>query len=116
MHLEQRFALRGVGALLIALLHFGQRHAESLREQLHRIGESDLLVQLEELEHVAADAAAEAMKEPLVTRDVERRRFLAVERTETLIRCTRLLQRHVVLDHDDDVGLLLEVVDESLRE
>ena len=27
-----------------------------------------------------------------------------------------LLQRHVVLDHDDDVGVLLQVVDEPLRE
>ena len=44
----------------------GQRDAELLRQHAHRVREADLLVQLEELEHVAADAAAEAVEEPLV--------------------------------------------------
>ena len=116
VNLEQRLALRGAGALLVVLLQLGKRHAEALREQLHRVVEPDLLVQLEELEDVAADAAAEAVEEPLVAVDVERRRLLAVERTEALVGGAGLLQRHVVLDHDDDVGVVLQVVDELLRE
>ena len=73
--------------------------SRTLREQLHRVGEADLLVQLEELEHVATDAAAEAVEEALVAVDVERRRLLGVERAEALVGRARLLQRHVVLDH-----------------
>ena len=37
-----------------------------LRQHLDGVLEADLLVQLEELEDVAADAAAEAVEEPLV--------------------------------------------------
>src|SRR5207302_8969983 len=62
-----------------------------------------------------ADAAAEAVEEPLVTMDVERRRLLAVKGTEPFVGGAGLLQRHVILDHDDDVGLVLQVVNEPLR-
>src|SRR5262249_53321923 len=55
--LEQRFAQAGV-VVSGALASLGQRHAEFLREHLHGFGKVDLLVQLEELEHIAADAAA----------------------------------------------------------
>ena len=77
-------------------------------------GNADLLVQLEELEHVAADAAAEAVEEPLVRVDVKRRRLLRMERTETLVRRARALQRHVLLHDLQDVGLHAQVVDELL--
>jgi hypothetical protein len=71
-------------------------------------------VQLEELEHVAADAAAEAVEVALLAIDVERRRLLAVERTEPLVGGAGLLERDVILDDDDDVGVMLQVVDELL--
>jgi hypothetical protein len=71
-------------------------------------------VEFEELEHVAADAAAEAVEVALVAVDVERRRLLAVERAEALVGGASLLERDVVLDDDDDVGVVLEVVDELL--
>ena len=116
VHLQQPFALGGAGPLLVVLFELRHRHPEALRELLHRVLEADLLVQLEKLEDVAADAAAEAVKEPLVAIDVERRRLLAVKRAEPLVRGAGLLQRHVVLDHDDDVGVVLQVVDELLRE
>src|SRR5436190_72428 len=64
--LEQRLTLGGARPLLVALFELGQRHPESLRELFHRVGKPQLVVQLEKLEHVAADAAAEAMEEPLV--------------------------------------------------
>jgi hypothetical protein len=73
-------------------------------------------VQLEELEHVAADAAAETVEEALVAVDVERRRLLAVKRTEPLVGGAGLLQRDVVADDHHDVGVVLQVVDELLGE
>ena len=63
----------------------------------------DLLLQFDELEHVAAGLAPEAVEEALVRVDVERRRLLAVERAESLPRRPGLLQRDVVLHHLDDV-------------
>ena len=42
----------------VALGRLGQRHAELLRQHPHRVLEADLLVQLEELEHVAADVCS----------------------------------------------------------
>ena len=105
-----------LGPLLVALLELRQRHPEALRELLHRVGKPDLVVQLEELQHVAADAAAEAVEEALVAVDVERRRLLAVERAQPLVGGAGLLERDVVADHHDDVGVVLQVVDELLRE
>src|SRR5205085_10631553 len=75
----------------------------------------DLFVQLEELEHVAADAAPEAVKESLFGIDAERRRLLVVERAEALVLRAGTLQRHVLLHHLKDVGLQAQVVDELLR-
>jgi len=75
-----------------------------LYEKLHRVGKADFFVQLEELEHVAADAAAEAVEEALVAIDLEGRRLLAMKRTETFVIGARFFQRHVVLDHHDDVA------------
>jgi len=85
-----------------------------LGEQLHGIGKADFFVQLEKLEHVAADAASEAVEETFVAIDLKGRRLLAMKRAQPFVIGARLLQRHVILDHDDDVGLLLEIVDESL--
>jgi hypothetical protein len=73
-------------------------------------------VQLDELDDVTANAAPEAVKKPLVPVDVERRRPLAVKRAEPLVGRPDLLQRHVVLDHQDDIGLVFEVVNEGLGE
>ena len=115
MDLEQRLALRGVGALLVVLFHLGQRNPEALRKKLHCVGKADLFVQLEELEHVAADAAAKTVEEAFVAIDLKGRRLLPVKRTKPFVIRARFFQRHVVLDHDDDVGLLFEIVDESLR-
>jgi hypothetical protein len=69
-------------------------------------------VQLEKLDHIAADAAAEAVEEAFIAVDVERRRLLTVKWTEAFVRGSRFLQRHVVLNDDDDVGLSFQVLDE----
>ena len=71
MDLDERFALGGRFALLAARFHFGNRDAEPLRERADRFLEANLVLQLDELEDVAADAAAKAVKEPAVAVDVE---------------------------------------------
>ncbi len=116
VHLQQRLAHAGVAAHLVAVLaRLGQRDAELLCEHPHGILKPDLLVQLEELEHIAADAAAEAVKEPLLRVDLKRGRLLGVERTEALVARARLPHRDVLLHDLQDVGLQAEVVDECLR-
>ena len=78
-------------------------------------GNVDLVVQLDELDDVAADAAAEAVEEPLVAVDLERRRLLAVERTQPLPRRRRsAAAARAPGSTCDDVGLRLQVVDEGL--
>ena len=103
--LEQRLALGRARPLLVARFHLGQRDAETLRELLHGVVEPELLVQLEKLDDVAADLAAVAVKEAFVAIDGERWRLLGVERTQPLVVRAALLQRHVVLNHHDDVGV-----------
>jgi hypothetical protein len=87
-----------------------------VRQQPHRLGEPELLVQLDELDDVTADAAPEAMEETLVAVDLKRRRLLAVKWAEALVRRTGLLERHVILNHHHDVRLVFQVVDELLGE
>ena len=77
---------------------------------------SDFLLQLDELEDVAADAAAETVKKPAVAVDAEGRRLLAVKRTEALVVGACLPQRHVVRDDRDDVSGRSHFVDELLGE
>src|SRR5262249_38748328 len=114
--LQERLALRRIGALRIGGLHLRQRKPEPLGEQLDRVLEPDLLVQLEELEYVAANPASVAVEEALVAVDMERRRLLRVKRAETFVAGPRFLQRHVVLNDGDDIRLGLQVVDERLGE
>ena len=94
----------------------GIGNAEALRELSHRVGEADLLLQLDELEHVAANAAAETVKKAAIAIDVERRRLLTVKRTQAFVAVARLPQRHVVGDDGDDVSGVADFVDERLRE
>ena len=112
---SRRPASRRAVVVVTALASLGQRDAELLREHPDRVLEADLLVQLEELEDVAADAAAEAVEESLVRVDVKRRRLLPVKRTEPLVGRAGALQRDVLLHDLHDVRLQAQVVDELLR-
>jgi len=106
VRLEQHLAERRVTPPIFGRrLGLGQRQAELLREQPDRFLEAELLVQFEELEDVAADAAAEAVEEALVRVHVERRRLFGVERTEALVGGAGLLQGHVLLHHLHDLDL-----------
>jgi len=116
MHVQQRLAQRSVAPPLFGgRVHFRKRDADLLREHPHGVLKADLLVQLEELEHVAAGAAAEAVEEAFVRMDDEGRRLLAVKRTVALVRRAGTLERYVLLDDGEDVRLHAQVVDELLR-
>ena len=71
-------------------------------------------VQLDELEDAAPGVTAMTVKEAFIAIDGERRRLLVVERAETFVFRAALLQRHVLLNHFDDVGALLQLLDELL--
>src|SRR5688500_18458720 len=74
VNLDERFALRRAFARL-PVLDVRDRNAEARRQMAHRFLEADLLLQLDELEDVAADPAPEAVEEAAVAHDVERRRL-----------------------------------------
>ena len=117
MRLEQPLAQRGIAPSLVGgAFGLGDGDAELLRQHPHRILEADFLVQLEELEDIAADAAAETVEEALVGMNVERRRFFVMERAVALVRRPRPLQGYIFLDDRQDIGLQAKVVDELLRE
>src|SRR5262249_37616356 len=111
VHFQQRFAQPRVASRVIAFDRLGDRDPEFLREHPHGILEPDFLVKLEELEHVAADAAAEAVEKSFFRIDVKRRRLLAVERTESFIGASGALQRDVLLDDRQEVRLKAQIID-----
>src|SRR5262249_8119234 len=115
VHFQQRFPQSGVAARLVAFDRLGDRHAEFLGEHAHRILEADVLVQFQKLEHVAADAAAEAVEKPLLGIDMERWRLLAVKGTKALVGPPGALQRHVLLDDRQQICLKAQIIDKRLR-
>ena len=117
VRLQQPFPQRRIAAAVVAVLariRLGKCEADFLRQHPHGVLEPELLVELQELEHVAADAASEAVEEPLLRIHGERGRFLVVKRTVALVRRARTLQGYVFLHHLEDVGLQLQVVKELL--
>ena len=62
----------------------------------------------QERERVAALAAAEAVEDPAVGIDLERRRLLVVEGTEALEAAAGLLERDVPADELDEVGAIAD--------
>jgi hypothetical protein len=89
---------------------------EAAREQLDRLGEARALAQHEELEDVAALAAAEAVEDRRLLPHVEGRALLLVERAQALPGAAHLLERDVVGDHPHDVRDATHVLDEALGE
>src|SRR5438132_2435546 len=83
---------------------------------LDRLGEREALREREELEDVAAGAAAEAVKEPLVTIDVERRRLLAMKRAESLVALAGELERRDLRHEVDNVGRRSHLGDDGIIE
>ncbi len=112
MDLQHGLALGRVGVRVAAAHLLGQLHAELRREMLDGVDEAQLFLQLEELEDIAAHAAAEAVEKSLVAVDVERGGFLGMKRAEAFVGRARFSERHVLLHDLHDVGLHAQVVDE----
>ncbi len=113
--IEHRDAFAACAPELGRLLDARHLDTEPIRELLGRLDEALALELHDEVEDVAVLLAAEAVKEALVGRHVERRRLLAVERAQTLPVATRLTQLHVLPDHADDVGRVADLRDDVVR-
>jgi len=66
---------------------------------------------LEPGEGVAVAGAAEAVVAPAIGVDLERRRLLRVERAETLVEPTGLLERDPLADQLNDVDALFDEIE-----
>ena len=81
-----------------------QRNFRALREPAHGVHEADVLVFLDEGEHVAALVAAEAMEDLLVRIDVEARRLFLMKRAERGEVRAGFFQRQIRADDVHDVA------------
>ena len=91
-------------------------HAGIAREFLDGVGKRLAAVFHQEADGRAVRAAAEAVVELLARADRERRRLLAVERAAGHVVRAGLLQRHVAVDHLDDVHPRQQRLDEVGRD
>ena len=95
----------------------GDGVADPVGEQLDGFDEADVLDLLDERVDIAALAAAEAVEMPVVGPDVERRRFLVVERAQPLERISACAsQLHVVADHVLDPDAFANGRDIAIRD
>ena len=85
-----------------ALIHL-QRNLCAFGEPSHGIHEADVLVFLDECEHVAAFVTAEAMEDLFVWLDVEAGRLLFVKGAERSEVSTSTLQRQIATNDIHDV-------------
>ena len=99
--------LLGARVLLLAL----ELDPVAVGQRLDRVGEREPLLLLDELDHVAAHPAAEAVVELLLRVDRERRRALVVKRAQAGEAGARAAQVGVGGDDLDDVGGLLDPLD-----
>ena len=105
-------ALLGRRVVLLAL----HPHVEALGQELHRLLELERLGLLDELEGVAALAAAEAVVELLLGVHGERRRALVVERAQPGPARADPPQVGLLADQVDHVHRVPDAVDRVLRE
>jgi hypothetical protein len=80
-----------------------EREARTAGEMFHRLGKVQPFLQFEELESVAADAAAETVEDLLSRVHIERWRLFAVERAEPQPVLARLLERDIPRDQVVDI-------------
>jgi hypothetical protein len=119
-HLRQRRPALLLRARLVALgsrqVVVRHRHAHLTGQILHRIDEAHPAVLGQELDRIAARAAAEAVIELLARADREARRFLGMERAQPAEVRAAFLQLHVAADDLDDVDAREQVLDEAGRD
>ena len=98
---EKIFTLAQV-ALIITRVRSFDDDAIAFGHLLHRFGKAQVIVLHEKLKHAASGVAAEAMIDPLLFVDRERRRLLTVKRTKSHVIAAGFLERDVVGDHFDN--------------
>src|SRR5262249_18821256 len=96
-------------------LELGHLHTRALREILDRVDEINTRVLDHEADRGSMRSAAEAVIELLGLAHGEGRRLFAVERTAGDVVGARALERHVALDHVDDVDAIEQFLNEGLR-
>src|SRR6185437_7902142 len=112
---EQRFiqVLRNLARLALARpLCAWDLEPRIAGERFDGLGERLTAVFHQETDRSAVRAATEAVVELLGGADRERRRFFAMERTARLVIRAGLLERHVAVDHLDDVDARKKRLDE----
>src|SRR5204862_2166870 len=102
--------------VIFCLVNRRDRDAVLFGDDAHGFGELAAFDAHDEIEDAAAGAAAEAFVKPLGLRDAERRRLFGVERTASHMVCAALLERHVIGDDANDVGLIFYVVSKPARQ
>jgi len=114
--IEHRDAFAARAAELRRFVNLLHRDVEARAELLGRFDEALALDLHHEREHVAVLLAAKAMEEALVGHHVERRRLLAMERTQPFEGAARLLQLDVLADDRDDVRSRANLVDDFVSD
>ena len=104
--IDGEHALAVVVALHVLVAHLLLAHldAVTLGHHLQRFGIGDVLVLHDEVDGVAALAAAEALVDASCGRDYERRRLLLMKRTACLIVDALAFERNILADDIDDIG------------
>ena len=101
---KQALALGGLRFLLVGELALLDFNTILLGQPFESLGIAHLLVLHDEMDHVAALAAGEALAQLLGRRNHETGSLLVVERAQTLIVDTGLAQGHKFLDDINNVG------------
>ena len=92
-----------------------QHDACALGQPFHGLHEINVLIFLNELEHVTPGVAAEAVINLPLRIDIEARSFLLVKRTQRHVIAAGALQGKVIADHIDNVAGRANLLDRGLR-
>src|SRR5262249_21927604 len=104
MGLDEPAALARLLAWHVAALLVTELHARAGRQPLDRLGEGEVFHFLDEPDDVAAGPARETEVELFTWRHIERRRFLVMERAQSLERAAAGAAQLQVLPHHVDDG------------
>ncbi len=92
-----------------------QHDAGPLGQSFHGLHEINVLIFLNELEHVTPGVATEAVINLPLRIDIEARSFLLVKRTQRHVIAAGALQGKVIADHIDNVAGRANLLDRGLR-
>jgi hypothetical protein len=116
VRLEQRVAIALAVGVLPRVRSFGYRQPCARCQCPDGFRKAHLVKKLNELDDVPARSAAETVEKALVAVDVERWRLLPVKRAQALPRRPAPPQRNALLHDLNDIGVRLEIVDETRGE